>query len=410
MKFKKIEINFLAFILGLVFLASCNDLPTELGYSLVDDTVSIALITSNDTNLISSHENYLHKLKIFNSGATYIGRAGNLKANTFYRFGGIPDSMPNLNNIQSAELIMYPRKYTFGDTNSNTLSFNIYEINNLWTNEFTMDSLDNNPGFLGTKILGSYSKTITTVDSNLAAISMDIDKDLIFKWLKMQSDTNTAKLNYGIALIPNSNSNVIRQFSAQQIGDANAIAYLKVKYLNDSLKLDSLIMDASIEFSCITKPTYLKDEIQMQGGTGLRSKIYFDLTMLPDLAAIHKSELQFTLDKSGIEKGNIAQDTAISLCIFSETDTLQENPLRTFIGNIDRTTGKMVCQSISSGLETWMRGVKKGYLVAGYYGINTEHKRLDKYTFYGSKDSDPSKRPYLKLIYSKRLRSSSNVK
>jgi hypothetical protein len=407
---KKSILLFVFFIAGLFVFNSCNDLPTELGYNLLEDTISVSLITSADTNLIVNTENYAQKLTIFNAGAVYIGNAGKLKANTFLRFGSIPDTLKNINleDIISAEIIMFPYKYTFGDTNSNTLSFKTYEIKKTWTKDFSWDSLTGD--FYDTKVLGDYNKQISYKDTIIPSISIPFDKEIVKKWFVLQSDTNTAKQNYGVAIVPNAESNVIRQFSAQQLGSANSSSSLKVVIKNKSNTTDTLFMPSAVEFSVINKPEFNNETILVQGGTGLRSKIYFDLSMLPELAAVHKSQLEMTFDWSGYLAGNIKPDTVIAFDLYSEKDSLLTTPIRTFYGSVNTTTGKMVCYSISSGVETWLRTTKKGYLVAKFEGLNSEYKRLDRYSFFSNKQTDKTKRPYLKLIYSKRLKSSPNVK
>jgi hypothetical protein len=206
----------------LIINSGCNDKPTDLGYSIVCDTVAVKTLSSKNTAIIKSLYSYPYHDTLFHFGTILVGSYKNYKAFSFLRFKDIPDTLDYLteSGIVSAKLTLYPNRYTFGDSLHNRLAFNIFKVIRLWTNHVSNDSVSSPTGLSNyvdtTKILGSYSGIISLIGET-PYIEVDIDKSLMVEWFKMQKDTTLRQQIWGIALLPDANSSVIRQFFTQSV-------------------------------------------------------------------------------------------------------------------------------------------------------------------------------------------------
>jgi len=211
---------------------------------------------------------------IFNSSCVYIGRTDSLKAIAMVRFQYIPDSLTYLTTDKISECYMelYPNEYAIGDTIGNNLSFNVYRVKKYWTAKTVCDSLFDETGnsdYFDVVSQGSYSKPIPYGDT-VGPIRIDLNKQMLLDWFVMARDS---VINWGIAMISDENTNVIRQFSAQAITEDLKGAELTMYYTNDKGEKDTLKLTAGIEASvvCIKQPA--TDNMVIQGEIINKGKI-----------------------------------------------------------------------------------------------------------------------------------------
>ena len=92
---KRIKISGLICILSLTLflLFSCNEKPTELGFSLLYDTITVVGTSNSEYPFITGAESFLNRESLFNIGAIFIGKSDSIKAISFLRFSRLPDSL-----------------------------------------------------------------------------------------------------------------------------------------------------------------------------------------------------------------------------------------------------------------------------------------------------------------------------
>lgn len=410
MKFRQLVYPLIIFV-ALLWFTSCNDLPTDVGFSMLFDTLSLKSVNSKENFLITSDTNLHHKIQVFNSGSIYVGKADDLFAVSLLRFGFIPDSLNYLtaDSIISSYIIMYPTRYAYGDTISNSMSFDIFKINKYWTSRTNDDSLFNGvwgkSDFFETQTLGSYSTSIKLSDV-MNPVKVDISKQLMVDWFQLAALKDTTKINWGIALVPNENSsNVIHQFSAQAIGESNPHTELYVIYKSKKGKVDTLNLFTAIDASVVcSKRIYSGTDIITQGAVNVQNQLSFDFSSIPPESAILSAQLELTLNKSKVKKGNYLLDSLVAGGVFfnSNLDTTPKYQFY-FEKQIPSDTIRFLTPKLNQIVEEIIRNGGKGDIViypAGWSMI----RKVDQMAFYGPNDPNPLLRPKLRIIYSNRFK------
>lgn len=395
----------ISLIIAILTLTSCNELPTEVGYGFVTDTVEIFALNSMQNQLIKSQKIYKAHVPILNTGAILIGRAvdGNdeIKASTVLRFSNFPDSNKNVTAIKSVKVVLTPLRYAYGDSTANVISFDVHELKRVITLETSCDSLDDTY-IEYSKSLGSFESNEIKYADTIPDIEFNIDSSIVRKWLIDQENSKDTLLN-GIALVPNDRSTLIRQFSASSINFPNRERpSIVVYYVNAEGKDDTLSTFSANDFSFVCGGKDEADFLTIQGGTTYRSDLNFDVTSIPQLAAIHKAELDLTLNASGSKYGNYGLDKAVRADYI--LDTLEDESLyaRIYSGSKLENSNIYRFTDLASAVEVWTRRGGKGTLVIRPEGSSEEQQQVDRLLFYGINHPDSTLRPKLRIIYSKR--------
>lgn len=386
-------------------LQSCNEQPTTLGLSMLYDTLSVRTASSSDsTPLIMKSENISSKAVIFNSSCVYVGKSDNMTALTLLRFGNIPDSLVTLSESAITEcfLEIYPKYYAYGDTSSNTLSFKVFKVSKYWTTKTNCDSLLNPDGssdYFDQTIQGTYSGQIPFKKDSAPPIKIALNKKMLLDWFTMARDS---VINWGIVLKPDDNSNIIRQFSAQVIGDTLNHAKITMNYKDSKDSLRTLTLLTAIDASVVCAKEVQTNDIVLRGGIANKNKLTFDLSYIPSESGILYAEMEIVLNKSLVRKGNMPLDSVIEAGIYA-TESLDSNPITTFNGVRISGTDRFVFSGINSIIEKIVRNGGKGTVVLYPYGWSLVQS-LDYMPFYGLTEPNVGLRPKLKVAYSTRFR------
>lgn len=396
--FCKLRIN-LAFAFALLLLSGCNEDPTSLGYSLVQDTVDIYAVNSDEYNLFSKEETYTFPLNFINPGISLIGKWGDTKSGVLVRFGLIPDSLAYLteSDIISAEITMHPHRYAVGDTaNSNLLAFGIHAVNNKWIVETGNDEFFAGSLYFASPF-ASYSASPARKDT-MDAITLPFSKSLLVDWFaKQASKVDTV---WGIALVPNENSTIINQFYGSG-ADVSLAPFLKIIFNNKNNKRDTLVLQSAMEKNFSKGNDESSDRLIVQGAISKRTRFTFNIDTIPDFAGIHKAEMKLTIDRSKSFSGNFPLDTIIRLDYYQTQDDEynKKAALLYYAGRREPASDVFIVPSITSAISYWNRTGKEGTFVVGFDNIRSQY-RLNKLAFYSSLDPDKTKRPKLTIIYS----------
>lgn len=388
-------------LIGVLVVSSCNDQPSPLGSGLITDTLRTVVVTSDTTQLLDSTYTGIIDIPISNGGdrantnVFLVGTTPAAKATTFIRFDTAPDSVATLTEqeIISASLKLHPLRYAIGDTMGNQLSFDVMHINKVWSPSITKGTLASN-NFLGEKV-ASFSGPIAFKDTVPPVFINLPDKAALHRWIFTDS------LKYGLALVPLSGSQVIRQFSTVGIGQLErATTSIELVYKRTgSTSIDTVYVQSAYINTFIESNAALpENKLVIQGGVVSRSRLLFDMSSIPPLATIHRAELVFTWDSASSAFGNSGVPNSVSLR-FATGDSLTSADAAYAVGTRRANSTAYVFPNIGTALERWLRGTKNYGLIL-HTDAGPEIRQLDRMVFYGLRDADIAKRPRLTIVYS----------
>jgi hypothetical protein len=389
------------FLLLAFALFSCNEAPTPLGFSLVQDTVELYAINSFELHLIEKEETYFLPLNYVNPGFSLIGEANGYKSGVVIRFSGIPDTLTYVteNDIIECALNLQPERYALGDTlGSNYLSFSVYENTSMWVIETSAEDFFQKK-FQKHTPMSTFSGSVPRKDT-MDKIIVDFDKALLLDWFKKQAEKKDTI--WGISIIPNSDSKIISQFYGS--GSHPRLApFVRVIFNNTkSNKVDTLYLESAMEKNFSITDNKLDDNrLTLLGAICYKPRLSFDISSIPKFAGIHKAELHLPIDRSKCFSANVSLDTIIRLDYFeNETDEINKKSPKYYYYGI-RNTGNDVFKvySLTSLLSYWNRNTGKGSLSVNFENSTSQY-RLNKFSFYTSNEPDSTKRPKLIVIYS----------
>ncbi|ROL58365.1 hypothetical protein D9V84_01125 [Bacteroidetes/Chlorobi group bacterium Naka2016] len=384
-------------------LSSCNELPTEITYSLLYDTTTVLPISSDSVNFFVQGKTKYVFAKIFNVGAIFVGGWNGFRSASLLRFkeSNLPDTLLWLteDRIDSVRLVLPFQNYVFGDSLNSILSFKVFLINQYWTNQVTWDSVFDNwtpKPLINPTPIGSFSGKVNLNDS-IAELSISLQKSFILDWLKKNKDSIPI---WGILIAPDQSCNVIHRISAQFVTEEK-VSHPKIvvhyKYLDSTDRV--WYIHSAIDASVVDVPKVdTLNFLTIQSGFSYRVAIEFDLSKIPKFSAIHYAQLEMFIDPENTIYGNSGLDTIFTGGYFG-TNPLDSVPMISFLGRREGT--KVTFYKVSSPLELWLKENGKGEIVLYSYYWN-ESRTLNRISFYGLNATDPRKRPRLKIIYSSR--------
>jgi len=384
----KLILSFLLILFVAVLFYSCSDSPTAAGKQfLKHDLVGVEKLDSqNDT--LSQTSSY-HKF-VPTTGGSYqllIGKLDNVEARTLIQFSIIiPDSLVSDITSGGATItgatLLFTRNYVYGDTLS-PINVNAYEIKSSWTSTgFTSDSL---AGL-------TYSSNNVAASSVFSdtALALNLNTQLVSTWFSdiINGDSSLIK---GILIVPASDGQVIGYQSLNDYG--GTAPYLSVILEKPNAYTDTLLFGTYQDLSVVTgnSPNISSQDIAVQGGLALRSKLKFDLSKLPSKVVVNDAPL--VLNINSVES-ILGTDSISSILAFRLVDPSADS--------FDSTKSIVLSRSgdtFSGNIATYVRDWVKG---ANNYGLllisQDETGSVDLFSMYGSTASQAN-RPRLTIYY-----------
>jgi len=390
LKFYIRAIVLVAAVSGLFVLQSCENNPNDVGLEfIISDTLGTKVLDSNKDTLLITHNNFKLFVNTFQAANFFIGKSGDYESKTILKFSGLSTDYKDA-TVYSATLKLHYNKYAFTDT-LGTVSFNMYPLNKYYYYPtVTLDTFSS--GSIGTTLIGSY----TGAPTDTSTISIPLDAQTVKNWLEYEADTNYAQKNYGMALVPNSNSNTIKAFSKSD-------SYLCPKLViivNKNNKTDTLVYDSPGYVSAVTftdAPYSIlpPDRITLQNGLIYGDIMNFDLSKLSEKVTINEAYLRLKWDKANSFTGRTNPNIFFLMTTDSAAKT-NDGIIRSPIQD-DSITFSFRLNQI---FQTWNYDKTKNL------GIQlrniSDFTNLDKLVFYGPSVQDTSKRPKLIIRYTPR--------
>lgn len=370
-------------------LYSCSDDPASVGKDLLkQDYVNINIIDSFSDSLQQSSSYYKQPVKLGGSERNLIGKNKNVEASTLIRFfisfaDSIKDAFNSGNlNIVSSTVEFY-ETYIYGDTLA-PFDFTAHKINNGWTfNNFTADSLP----------LLSYDQTDVSSNKVFSDTlnTFKINNDLVKEWFQLFADSSKSD-NYGIYLKPTAETQKVVGFQALSLISEN-LPTLSVIVEKPGAYLDTLSFLSASDVSVITGtlPDVEPENIAVQSGLAVNSKLKFDLSSIPEDVVISNAALTLNLDTLETLIGRGSVNTLSALFITDDSQNIVDS-LNTI--SLSRQ-GNAYVGNIAYYVQRWLSGNNQGMIIRS----TDEYGSVDLFSIIGSNAADLSLRPRLKITY-----------
>ncbi len=404
------KISILAFVIAFfVLLSACNDKPTGIGAELLPSNADIKTITTYDTTLLTGNVVYAGRIESHNRGVIHIGAYLDNSVTSILRYDRVPDSLSYLteNDIDSVILTIYPERYALGDTVNGYYGFDIFKVSRRWSLDTTSwDSLFVSPrNYFDDKPLATYEGRLKLADT-MSPVSINLPKSLMIDWFRTVPMYDSVKKvtvdslipNWGIALVPKPNTNVVFSFGSQNSA-TNKYSVIRAHYRGKNAKDTVSYMYSALDKVFFKKNIAIDGSIVVQNGANIWSKLQFDLSMIPPNAGIHKAQLDIVLDSANSYHGNNKLDTIIQALLFKEKNE-EKTIFYDYTAAKDPESNLYRFPSLTSAVQKWNLEGGKGQLIITPYNMINLAYEMDKLVFFGPNHPDSSKRPVLKVIYS----------
>lgn len=385
---------------------SCEEDPTSVGNDLLPpgDLVDFVVFDSDSNGIGQESAYFREELFLGDAQQVLIGKYNGLKSTAMMRFhipitietGRLIDS--NEINLLTAKLILQPN-YILGDENA-AFDMTIHTINTPWSvDSFTVDSLHS--------LEYNHDDIASNWDYNDSTITFNLSTDMIYAWMVAELDTNIDNPN-GLLFKPNEASDKILGFrafgpNAQNLQTLMEIAYEGIGYdgevFTDTLWA-TLTSDLHVVEGQITETN--EDLIVLHGGLGGRGAIKFDISSIPQNSIINHAQLELHFDSLSSVLGSPFTDSVLVSLMSDYDSRISLDSLGGFYLGRD---GYIFSGPITRFVQRWLYDEENNGIVNNGLKITLadELESANKAILYGSSVSDPTLKPRLKIIYSRKI-------
>ncbi len=389
--------NYFLIILNLILiflLTACNSDPVSVGSNLLSDVnkINFKLYDSQNENVRTNSYTFKKTASLGIADKLILGKNNDVESNILLRFEiYIDDSIKNKiqnNLVQIAETWMDMKvKYSLGDK-SLPFDFTVHQLRSDWSSEgFNYDSL---------KILlydlndVSFSKSITDT-----LVKFNLQPNTVFEWLKYSVDSTLAPKNYGLLFKPTANTQRFLGFQGYQLTTDVDVPTLYIVIEEPSVFKDTILvspyMDIHTVFgSEINSP----NNIVLQGGTGYKGYLFFDLSKLQDNIIISKAELELNVDSIKTIDGTPSSDSILVKMLSDSTNNTYTSD-SSYYATLSRSGNKFI-GDISWMVQKWVSKQIENQGLEIY--LADEISSVARIYLYGSRESE-ALRPKLKIYY-----------
>ncbi len=390
---KKIIALITLFILTISF-TSCTDDPASVGLPLLkdEDFIRILELDSFTDSLLQQSKTIERILPLGLSETILLGKKGNVSSSILIRFFfNLNDTLiGQIDNNQVEVLsskIEFKVNYHFGDKNA-ALDFSSHRVTSDW------DPLTFTRNNLSSLIYDANDATLEKQMSDSIYV-LTIENNLIDKWLKSAADTNLTK-EYGLYIQPKDDSEKIVGFQALSSDGSQVMPKLRIVISRPGTIVDTLTFLPTADVHILQAEMPLVDErIFVQSGVSFNSKIWFDVSGLPDNAIINNAKLTLTPDTLSQFFGSDYIDFVVARFL-TDTSTVTIDDER--FARIDIKNG-LYEGDIAQYVQRWNRKESNlGVLITSAI----ENEGVEIFSFYSSDAADPAFRPRLEIIYTEK--------
>ncbi|MCJ7553167.1 MAG: DNRLRE domain-containing protein [Ignavibacteriaceae bacterium] len=380
---------FLLLISSLI-LISCSDDPSSVGLNLLEqDYLKVDTINSVEGNFFQTSSHFKKVISLGNSSRLLVGMKDNLTAYSIMNFAFfLPDSVKTDFNegnivIESAFIELYPN-YVFTDSLVE-FDFTVHKVLSTWSSStFSADSFSTL----------QYDLDDVSSDKSFgdSVYSFKINNELAREWIDFSMNTDSLT-NYGILISPTVSTQKIVGFQAYN-AYLDADSKLKVIISKQGSYTDTLtgIVASDISLVLGDLPQTEPDYMLVQSSLAINSKLYFDLSSIPTNVVINRATLTLHSDSTKNVFGSSFENSLLAFLIKNEeTNEVDEN---LFIRLSD--FNYQYSGDITPMVRKWLRdNDNQGMILRS----GSEQVGVELFNLFGSEALDPSKRPYLEIVY-----------
>jgi len=377
-------------ILPVIFIFySCSDSPGLVGEDLLNPGDLIELKETNCDSLPQSSSNFYGDIQTGSASLVMLGNYNSVDCSFFARFDFnyledtlLTDLLDGDITINSATISMVS-VYTVGE-GSGTFDYTAHEITSDWGwTTFTKDSLS------------KFTFNAADISSNKAVeddslYTFRIDNAVALNWLVSEADSS---YNKGLYIKPTAGSNKIVGFNCAS--SSYPAVTITIAYEKQGVYKDTLYYDASNYLYLANKQNSIPvdENIYIQGGLPIRSKLKINIPDLPATSKINKADLELTIDTAASKYGDPTYASLKAYFLTSENEIKYDSS--TYI--VLYKSNGIFSGNIAAYVQRWVNGeANYGLLISDLY----EEEDVDSWVLKGSSASILEERPKLKIIYS----------
>lgn len=379
----------IAAVFSIHFLA-CSDSPSSVGEEfLTDDLISVNSFDSSIDSMDQNSSYFKEVVPLGNSSRLLLGKFEGVTASMLLRFTFTladsikEDVIAGSTKILSAS-ITFTNNYSIGEASA-PYDFAIHKVNQFWTPlGFSADSLSTLSYDPDDRIISkNITDTLTTIE---------LDTSLVHDWLLYASDA-TMGSNLGIYLNPSEQSQKVLGFEAFSVSGTN---YPSVQLIIEKagVYVDTLTSSIFGDVSIVAGDLPVADigNIIVQSGLTVNSRLYFDLSVLPEGSVINKAELFLTEDTL---KSKVGSNYSSIISSFFVIDSTTDSSDAASVILLTKS-GNIFSGEITSFARSWQfNNNNQGIILKNYDRLNG----LEKFVLYGSDYIDQQLRPKIKITY-----------
>ncbi len=378
----------------LLAVAGCNDAPSIVGSEIVPGTDTIYAHSSIDFPFLPLDSVAGARQPLINGTYFLLGNTQNDQARVLLEFLNYPKlGAADSFSLVSADLLVYPQDYKYGDTTDATVAFNVFELSKEWSVTATWDSIWSADGAssyysTGQPPVATFNELVTTPADSV--VRVPFNKDVVKRWLVNGQDSLLSKEIYGVVLHP-TNTGVIRQF--RNLSGVSQRMKLRVitSRTSDPSKIDTNLVECAVG-NYVNTPAAEANERIVQGARVHKFLLRVSLDSLPPASAIFGGTLRLTANDAASTWGSYGRDEIVSVVY----QPLIGSPIE--LSSRADANGVFTFVNLGPLLQLIRREGGTANLIvkpAGAY----ETWRMNRVRFYGLADA-PDVRPRLTVAYS----------
>jgi hypothetical protein len=377
-----------------IVLYSCSENPVSVGLGLLkNDYLNVKEIDSYGDSLKQSSSYAKYTIPLTGSTSSLlIGKAHNVTTSSLAQFYiSLADTiktdlLDGAATVTYAEVTMYPN-YVFGDSNL-TMDFSVNRVSNNWTAAGVDADSINALGLDQTDLSSNRVFTDTIATFNL-------DKSYVLNLLKYASDS-TLGSDHGIYFRPRSSSQKVVGFSPIATSTSNYTT-MKVVLVKSGVYSDTLSFVPWQEASIVTGtvPVVSSQDILVQSGLVINSRLLFDISALPKNTLINYANFTLTLDTIATVVGSSYVNELTVLLLTDSTARAYDSTQSIILTR----SGNTFTGNIAAYVQSWIdKGINEGLLIQ----VTAQYDGLELFAIKGSNAADRALRPRLQITYTGR--------
>ncbi len=393
----KSKIPFFAYTVFLLIITalsliteSCADNPSSLGKKFINpsETLGVKVFDSYTDTMQITSSNLRFYINTSTSINLAVGKFANYRSLGLIKFDSV-NMFYDTATVSSAVLKLKYKNYYFPNSYSDSLGnigFDIFTVQqNFNYSTVTYDSVNSNS--FGNISQGSYTGSPA---HDTMEVDIPLNNTLVSNWLKYRHDTSYSVKNYGVVLMPNAGSRVIKSFYSSQ-----SSSYKPVLQITFSSNHDTILCNQPETVFLATTSIYNTPGIfKLLGGIGYVDVMKFDISKFSSKAIINDAQVILTLDPGSSVISTFTNQTVSAYYV---TDTLHNTEGVRLDGGISNNQFSI---RLISPFQRWVQGQANYGLMFKAYN-NSQY--LDLFSIFDVNSTDPLKRPRVIIKYTQRV-------